>query len=60
MTIDEAKFLAMCGSLEMTAEMELSATDRELLLALHRALSQLKQSVERALLEGWTEQRRAN
>ncbi len=54
MAIDKAKFLAMCSSAEMAAEIELSAADRELLLALHRALSDLKMSVERALLEGGT------
>ncbi len=51
---------AMCGSIEMAAEIELSTTDRELLLTLRRALSELKMSVERTLLEGWTYEQLAN
>ncbi len=60
MSVDKAKFLAMCGSLDEVAETVLAAADREFLLILHRALSDLKATVERMLLEGWTGERLVN
>ncbi len=60
MTIDKAKFLAMCGSLDEVAETDLAAADRELLLVLHRALSELKDTVEKTLLAGRPEERLVN
>jgi hypothetical protein len=50
MSDDRLNFLDLCGAVEEGAHTDLSAADRELLIALHKALSGLKLAVEKALL----------
>jgi hypothetical protein len=49
MTIDFRRFLAVCHAIDEAAEFDLSSADRGMLITLHKALSDLKQAVERAL-----------
>ena len=60
MSVDQAKFLSLCHSVAETAHGDLPGADRELLLVLHRALSELKVAVEKALLSGSSEERLAS
>ncbi len=54
MSVDRSTFLALCQTVSSAAEFDLTNEDRELLLALHRAISELKTAVENALLNGST------
>jgi hypothetical protein len=58
--IDRSKFLSLCHSVAEAAHDDLSSADREMLLVLHRALSELKVAVEKALLSGSSEGRLAS
>jgi hypothetical protein len=49
MNIDYPRFLAVCHAIDEAAEFDLSGADRGMLIALHKALSSLKMTVERAL-----------
>ena len=60
MSIDQSKFLSLCHSVAEAAHGDLSSADREMLLVLHRALSELKCDVEKALLCGSSEERLAS
>jgi hypothetical protein len=59
-SVDQFKFLSLCHSVAEAAHGDLSSADRELLLVLHRALSELKAAVEKALLSGSSEERLAS
>ena len=58
-SVDQAKFLSLCNSVAEAAHSDLSNEDRAKLIALHRALSELKIAVEKALLSGSREERLA-
>jgi hypothetical protein len=60
MSVEQTKFLSLCHSLAEAAHGDLSSADREMLLVLHRALSELKVAVEKALLTGSCEERLAS
>jgi hypothetical protein len=60
MLISQSKFLSLCHSVTDAAHGDLSSADREMLLLLHRALSELKDAVEKALLCGSSEERLAS
>jgi hypothetical protein len=50
MIVEQPDFLELCRAVQEGAETDLSDKDRELLLVLHRALTGLKDAVEKALL----------
>ena len=60
MSVDQSKFLSVCHSLAEAAHGDLSSADSEMLLVLHRALAELKVTVEKALLNGSGEERLAS
>ena len=60
MSVDQSKFLSLCHSVAEAAHGDLSSEDREMLIVLHRALSELKEAVEKALLSGSREERLAS
>jgi hypothetical protein len=60
MSIDRSKFLSLCNSVDEAAHSDLATEDRAKLIALHRALSELKVAVEKALLTGSREERLAS
>ena len=60
MSVDQSKFLSVCHSVTEAAHGDLSSADREMLIVLHRALSELKVTVEKALLNGSSEERLAS
>ena len=60
MSIDQSNFLFLCNSVAEAAHSDLSNEDRAKLIALHRALSELKIAVEKALLSGSSEERMAS
>jgi IS5 family transposase len=55
MAQDRIDFLDLCRAVEESSHTDLSYADRELLIVLHKALSSLKLSVERALVNTTTE-----
>lgn len=59
-SVDQSKFLSLCHSVADAAHGDLSSADRGILLVLHRAVSELKVTVEKALLNGSGEERLAS
>jgi hypothetical protein len=59
-SVDQSKFLSLCNTVAEAAHGDLSNADREMLLLLRRALSELKVAVEKALLSVSSEERLAS